>query len=324
MPNIESYKHLTGFHCGTTAIRSVLRFYGHDISEQMVLGLGQGLFVSYMKGDSLSPTRLLFTRTHDLEMRAFEKLGIEVILEQTNDASKAWEWLKRTIDDGKPAMLQVDLKFLPYYNTNTSFAGHKILLVGYDEQSKTVQISDNEFDHEQTVAFDDLENARHPVNTIFDVRNNWFRYELPKELTLPEVAVPLAVREQAGILMGGPEYFGISAVDCMARDITAWKEIKDWKWCARFCYQVIEKRGTGGGGFRKPYAAFLDESEDIFPVIQDEGLAALMNENAEIWTKLALTFKQISEEEAEFGDALPFLNKISKLEKQFCNAVLTD
>ena len=44
-------------------------------------------------------------------------------------------------------------------------------------------------------------------------------------------------------------------------------------------YQVIERRGTGGGNFRRMYARFLDE------VGFDE--AALAAEAAERWTSLA-------------------------------------
>lgn len=321
MQEIEGYEHITGFHCGTTSIKSILAFYGYDVSERMVLGLGQGLFISYMKGASLSPTRLTFTRTPDLEMRAFERLGVDAKLRQTSNQTKAWNWLKGAIDENKLVMLQVDLKYLPYYQTNTSFAGHKILVTGYDETSKTIQISDNEFNDIQLVGYDDLKKARHPLNTIFDVRNNWFDIKVLDELTPFEVSIPIAVRGQANILLSGPDYFGISAIDCMAREIMDWEKADDWKWCARFSYQVIEKRGTGGGGFRKQYAEFLREAAPFFSVIKKDGLVDLMEEDAKAWTDLALTFKDISEGSAVFADTIPFFKNISKLENQFCQTV---
>ena len=46
-----------------------------------------------------------------------------------------------------------------------------------------------------------------------------------------------------------------------AAEIADWpREIEDWQWSARFCYQVIERRGTGGGNFRLMYSRFLAET----------------------------------------------------------------
>ncbi len=53
----------------------------------------------------------------------------------------------------------------------------------------------------------------------------------------------------------------------------------DWQWCARFGYQVIERRGTGGGNFRVMYSRFLEEAG-----FEQAELAA---EAAARWTSLA-------------------------------------
>ena len=43
--------------------------------------------------------------------------------------------------------------------------------------------------------------------------------------------------------------------DRFAAEVGDWPEqIEDWQWCARFGYQVIERRGTGGGNFRLMYS----------------------------------------------------------------------
>ena len=43
------------------------------------------------------------------------------------------------------------------------------------------------------------------------------------------------------------------------RSATGREQVEDWQWCARFGYQVIERRGTGGGNFRLMYSRFLAE-----------------------------------------------------------------
>ena len=53
---------------------------------------------------------------------------------------------------------------------------------------------------------------------------------------------------------------GLPALRRFADEVGGWPEsIPDWQWCARFNYQVIERRGTGGGNFRLMYSRFLEE-----------------------------------------------------------------
>ena len=62
---------------------------------------------------------------------------------------------------------------------------------------------------------------------------------------------------------------------------------EDWQWCARFGYQVIERRGTGGGAFRLMYSRFLEEAR--------RPEAPLAAEAAARWTDLAGAFHAASE-----------------------------
>ena len=62
---------------------------------------------------------------------------------------------------------------------------------------------------------------------------------------------------------------------------------EDWQWCARFAYQVIERRGTGGGAFRLMYSRFLEEAG------REE--APLAAEAAARWTELAEAFRAASD-----------------------------
>ena len=57
-----------------------------------------------------------------------------------------------------------------------------------------------------------------------------------------------------------------------------WPEAaEDWQWCARFLFQVIERRGTGGGNFRAMYSRFLEEA--------GYEQAPLCAEAARLWTE---------------------------------------
>ena len=86
------------------------------------------------------------------------------------------------------------------------------------------------------------------------------------------------------------EISGMPAVRRLAAEAASWPETApDWQWCARFGYQVIEKRGTGGGNFRLMYSRFLEEAG------YEE--AALAAEAAARWTTLSAAFLEASESE---------------------------
>ena len=84
---------------------------------------------------------------------------------------------------------------------------------------------------------------------------------------------------------------GIPAMHRLAAHARAWRDSDDWAWSARFAYQSIEKRGTGGGGFRGLYAAFLEQVAPALPWIGAHDAVARMRHIADDWTNLALECK---------------------------------
>jgi hypothetical protein len=101
-------------------------------------------------------------------------------------------------------------------------------------------------------------------------------------------AIERAAKEMLEPSLGA--YQGIPALRRLADEIGSWPDAaEDWQWCARFLYQVIERRGTGGGNFRRMYSRFLAEVE--------RNEAALAADAADHWTALAEAARGASESE---------------------------
>jgi hypothetical protein len=84
---------------------------------------------------------------------------------------------------------------------------------------------------------------------------------------------------------------GLPALRRFAAEVGAWPEAtQDWRWSARFNYQVIERRGTGGSNFRALYSRFLAE-------IDRDAEAELAAAAAREWTALATGLYAASETE---------------------------
>jgi hypothetical protein len=84
------------------------------------------------------------------------------------------------------------------------------------------------------------------------------------------------------------EFEGLPSLRRFTAEVGGWPETaEDWQWCARFLYQVIERRGTGGGNFREMYSRFLREA--------GYGESAIAAEAAGEWTELAVAARTGSE-----------------------------
>jgi hypothetical protein len=294
--------------------------YGRELSEPMCLGLGMPLNFFYMRARESSPTRMILGRNPALEEDFFRNVDIEAPIRRHLNAADAWPPVKAVVDAGHPVMLQADICHLPYYNTKVHFGGHKILLVGYDEDQSLAFISDSEFPEIQTITLDQLGKARYDPAVPWDLRYQWWDIPAEPRMAPLEQAVPRAisgaaprmVRDQSGL-------FGLPSMRRLQKDLPRWEEAPDWSWCARFGYQAIEKRGTGGASFRTKYAEFFKEAEPYDKRISMLNLARRMEEIAAQWSDFAMLLKVISERDAPvgFGEAARLFGEIADAEENF-------
>jgi hypothetical protein len=284
---VRGYTHVPGNHCGSTALRNLLRFHGLAISEEMALGLGAGVCFYYVAIDGQSPSRFTNGRVGRLEEQFLELTGLPVRLDTADDPDVAWEAARTAVDSGRPALLLTDLYYLDHYGKSAHFPGHAVILAGYDDE--VAYLSDTAFDQLQTTRIESLKRARHGNLPIFPLEGQMLTVPDGERLGDPRTAAPGAIRRAAERMLEPPlgEYEGLPALRRFAAEVGSWPEAaEDWQWCARFGYQVIERRGTGGGNFRLMYSRFLRE-------VADGGLADvdveadLCAETASRWTALA-------------------------------------
>ncbi len=289
MPFVPNYTHTPGQHCGSTALRNLLAFHGIEISEEMAFGLGAGACFYYVTIEEASPTRWFNGRTARLEENFGELTGAALELRTFDrDDDGAWEAARAEVDAGKPVLLLTDLYYLDHYGNSAHFPGHAVVLAGYDDE--LAHLSDTGFEQLQTTRLENLEEARHSEHPAYPLSGHMFTATREVEQERLLEAIPAAV-ERAARAMVEPEFrdfSGLDAVRRLAAEAGSWPEVAgDWQWCARFGYQVIERRGTGGGAFRLMYSRFLGQA--------GYSEAPLAAEAAGAWTELADAFHAASE-----------------------------
>ncbi len=295
---VPGYVHRRGEHCGSAAMRNLLAFRGIDLSEPMCFGLGSGAGFLYLTGLPVPPGVAIHGRILELERELCGVLGIPFPERPEPDGDAGWARARAAVLSGHPVLISTDLAFLDYFNTKTHFSGHRVVLFGFDDEAGEAVLSDSEWDAPQPVPIASLRRSRSSDVPPYPMGNRWCIVAPDGPLRpLPE-AVPAALRKNAAAMLSPAEgdASGVAGMRRAANEMPRWPDLTaDWVFAARFGYQVIEKRGTGGGFFRRLYARYLEEASSAFAPIAAAGLPGKMVAVADGWTEIADGLKVISE-----------------------------
>jgi len=311
--------HIPGRHCGSTGLCNLVNYHNIPWSEAMCFGIGAGLGLWYLDGPGIPASRMIHVRSADLEYQFFTRIGISFEWEQFNDPADSERVLCERLDQGAPVMLQTDIFDLPYYGSSTHFPGHVITAWGYDRENDVFFVTDTERTEVYAVPFPAMRKARYCRNGFFKVKGNMFA---PRQLQMP--------KDMAGVLRGAIahnsrtltdrelDFQGIAGLEKWQAELPTWHELDDWQWTARFVYQIIEKRGTGGGGFRVIYSEFLREAAEYLPEVKSFRLPELMETAAAAWIELASALKAASErEKPDFDEVSEKLRSVRAAEAAY-------
>jgi hypothetical protein len=204
--------------------------------------------------------------------------------------------------------------------------------VGYDADAKTVLIADRKLDEPQAVPMEELRRARNAHDYPMACGNEYDHYRGRVALSRPlPDAIRRAIRHNVALMRAEEDgavpgaFAGIAGMRRLAADFASWSDIDDWSWAARFGYQVIVKRGSGGHFFRSLYTDFLRESADAVPALAESGLAERMQSAADRWIDFSSLLEEQSVREtcdrALFEQAGEALAQLADLEESIFDAL---
>ena len=325
---IENWVHIPGTHCGSVTLRDVMTYYNYKWSEAMCFGIGGGLGFYYTISEEMSPSHMIFFRGPEMETTFLSLIDKETSWSHAD--SNIIDTIKSYLDKDVPVVIQTDIYYLEYYNSNTHFPGHIVSVWGYDDEKQIIFVADNNLQGLQEVPYDDFKNGMASNDISNPLNNNFIDVMLNNLEINMENLIPEAITENARKMLfgcsGGRGESSVHKIKSWSQDLPNWKDVDDWKWCARFGYQVIKKRGVGGAGFRWLYRDFLREAETIVSWIKELGLAQEMDNIGGKWSDIALLLKEISEKDSPDKELLRKSSKSAlelwKLETDFYNTVM--
>ena len=324
---IDAFRHVQTAHCENGVTTALLRYHGLDfMTEPLAFGMGSGLFYIQIPFLTVNNGPAISFRTMPgaIFKRTCKSLGVEVTRKKFSDQQAAQAFLEKKIDEGVPVGCQVGVFHLTYFPKEYRFHFNAHNLIVYGIEDGKYMISDPVMEDVTTLSREDLTRVRFAQGPL-----------APKgHIYYPEkVSVITADLIRKGIVKGinrnvrdmlriPGNFAGVDGIRHTSNHIRKWRDKLGLKKASLYLGQIVrmqEEIGTGGGGFRFLYGAFLEEAAAY---LQDERVSVISEDftkAGDMWRasaiKMAGIYKGRLTEQKDFEEVADMLIDIRGVEK---------
>lgn len=233
----------------------------------MIFGIGSGLLFFYFPWLKVNQAPAISYRTMPghIFSKVSRRLGFRVKRERFSSPEKAQQVLDEKLKTGFPVGLQVGVYHLTYFPDAYRFHFNAHNLVVYGKEGDTYLISDPVMEQPTKLSSQELEKVRFAKGVLSPKGHMYFPTHLPKHISL-ETAIRKGIKETCQKMLAPVPIVGVKAIRWVSKDILRWYDKRGVKITNHYLAQMIrmqEEIGTGGGGFRFIYGAFLEEAAEV-------------------------------------------------------------
>ncbi|MCL2075584.1 MAG: BtrH N-terminal domain-containing protein [Betaproteobacteria bacterium] len=274
---------------------AIMRHYGLPLSEPMAFGLSSALTFAFLPFIKISGQPLASYRMPPRAIiRGLQKpLRFSMRTETFRRPEAGMARLDELLDAGHVAGLQVSVFWLPFIppDFRFHFNAHNLLAYGRDAASGEYLLSDPVLEEPVRCASADLARARFARGLLAPKGLLYYPANAPQEPAW-EQAIPAAIKKTAWIMLRTPlPFIGVKGINRVARAFERLPAAADPQATKLYIGHLIrmqEEIGTGGGGFRFMYAAFLEEAASRINRPDLTELAAELVDIGDLWREFAL------------------------------------
>lgn len=319
------FAHHQSAHCENGVASNLLKHQGISISEPMIFGIGAGIFFVYLPFLKVNHAPVVSFRPMPglIFKRVVKKLGISLKRKKFRSKQKAEQALIENLNNNIPTGLQVGVYHLSYFPDEYRFHFNAHNLVVFGKTDEGYLISDPVMPEPTVLTPKELIKVRFAKGALAPRGQMYFPTNVPHELKLEKAIVDGIKRACSQMLVPAP-LIGVSGIRHVSKQIRKWPKKHGIKKTNHYLGQIVrmqEEIGTGGGGFRYIYAAFLQEAAGV---LKNEKLKALSLEMTDIgdkWRDFALNasrvYKNRSNQNDVYNSLADELLEIAELEKAF-------
>ncbi|MFC3198945.1 BtrH N-terminal domain-containing protein [Parapedobacter deserti] len=294
--NID-FEHRQSAHCENGVISNLLNHHGIRLSEPMAFGIGSGLFFVYLPflKVNFAPGFSYRPMPGKIFRRLAKRLGIAVKHQRFSSPQRAMAVLDKKLQQGIPVGLQVGVYHLTYFPDEYRFHFNAHNLVVYGKQGNEYLISDPVMDGTTRLTVQDLIRVRFAKGALPPKGHLYYLERLPDNYEL-EKAITQGIRQTCNDMLAPVPIVGVQAMKWVARNIRKWPLSIGTKKTNHYLAQLVrmqEEIGTGGGGFRFIYAAFLQEAGTLLNRPELIQRSEEMTTIGDAWRDFALDISRI-------------------------------
>lgn len=319
------FEHHQAAHCENGVASNLLKSQGLEISEPMVFGIGSGLFFVYLPflKVNFAPGFSYRSMPGSIFSKAAKRLGFKIKRQKFRNPKDAQKALDENLRKGIPTGMQVGVFHLTYFPEEYKFHFNAHNLAVFGKENGEYLISDPVMDFPTKLTEAELEKVRYAKGAFAPSGHMYFPVKVPETVELAS-AIKAGIRETSKRMLAPAPIIGVKAMRWVAKSIPKWAAKKGAKTTNHYLGQLIrmqEEIGTGGGGFRFLYGAFLQEAADV---LQNEELRELSKEITmigDLWRDFAVDIARVYKNRNSKSDIYNQLSKqmlhIADLEEAF-------
>jgi len=327
------FEHRQSAHCESGVTSSLLsKISNGKITEPLAFGIGAGLFFCYIPLIKINNGPAIAFRTFPglIFKRTCNALGIPVVRKKFGSKEKAEAFLHEVLNAGKPAGCQVGVYYLSYFPREYRFHFNAHNLIVFGKEGDNYLISDPVMETPTTLTGYELERVRFAKGALAP-KGQIYYPDSSVETTDERIkkAIISGIKNNVNQMLRIPGNFaGVKGIKYTGEKIKKWRDKLGVEKAGSYLAQLVrmqEEIGTGGGGFRYIYGAFLQEA---YAYIQHDELleiSKIFTQAGDLWRNSAVhaagIYKGRLGSQQDFNQMGDYLAKIAELEKNAFKAL---
>jgi hypothetical protein len=322
------FNHIQSAHCENGVTTNLLKHVGvNDITEPLAFGIGAGLFFIYIpllkvnNGPAFSFRNMpgqIFTRT-------CKSLNIPVERKKFRSPEKAMSHLDSLLANNQPVGCQVGVYYLTYFPKEYRFHFNAHNLVVFGKEGDQYLISDPVMEDTTSLTSYELQRVRFAKGPLAPKGQIYYPKAAPATFNddIMRKAIISGIKRNVKMMIYIPgNIAGVSGIKYTARLIKGYRDKLGVKTAGQYLAQLVrmqEEIGTGGGGFRFMYAAFLQQASKYIPNDELHSIASEFTKAGDLWRSSAIhasgIYKGRITAQSDFNQMADYLMDISEIEK---------
>jgi len=324
----KKFKHIQTAHCENGVATSLLRYHGLDyVTEPLVFGMGSGLFYLHIPFLTISNGPAITYRTMPgaIFNRACKALGVKVQRKKFSTEEAARIYLDQKVKEGIPVGCQVGVFNLPYFPPEYRFHFNAHNLIVYGKEQGAYLVSDPVMENVTKLSEEEMLKVRFAKGPLAPKGHVYFAESIGEVTNeMLKKGIVKGIRRNTRDMLHIPGNIGgVDGIKYTAKKIRIWRDKLGVRKAGLYLGQIVrmqEEIGTGGGGFRYIYAAFLEEASNYLNNDKLLQVSEDFTKAGDLWRQSAIQMGRIYKgrlnDQKCYNECADLLDEISGIEKE--------